>query len=72
MANKRNGIDVDKFDYLLRDSKMCGVTVELDPERLMMLSRLDRAKEKVGEWHSCDSAAAVQQGAVHHSCVVQL
>ncbi|WIA34897.1 hypothetical protein OEZ86_013184 [Tetradesmus obliquus] len=47
VANKRNGIDVDKFDYLLRDSKMCGVAVQLDQARLMKLSRLDRAKEQV-------------------------
>jgi HD superfamily phosphohydrolase len=47
VANKRNGIDVDKFDYLLRDSKMCGVKVQLDQERLMKLSRLDRDKEQV-------------------------
>eukprot|EP00775_Hariotina_reticulata_P012035 gene12035-12178_t len=47
VANKRNGIDVDKFDYLLRDSKMCGVTVPLDHERLMLLGRLDRNKEQV-------------------------
>lgn len=47
VANKRNGIDVDKFDYLLRDSKMCGVTVPLDPQRIMMYSRLDKHKEQV-------------------------
>lgn len=47
VANKRNGIDVYKFDYLLRDSKMCGVAVQLDQARLMKLSRLDRAKEQV-------------------------
>ncbi|KAF6260882.1 hypothetical protein COO60DRAFT_840296 [Scenedesmus sp. NREL 46B-D3] len=47
VANKRNGIDVDKFDYLLRDSKMCGVAVQLDHQRLMKLSRLDRGREQV-------------------------
>ncbi|KAF8061415.1 SAMHD1 [Scenedesmus sp. PABB004] len=47
VANKRNGIDVDKFDYLLRDSKMCGVGVPLDHERLMLFSRLDRDASQV-------------------------
>eukprot|EP00879_Flechtneria_rotunda_P033644 GHRR01037281.1.p1 GENE.GHRR01037281.1~~GHRR01037281.1.p1 ORF type:complete len:332 (+),score=112.96 GHRR01037281.1:128-997(+) len=40
VANKRNGIDVDKFDYLLRDSQQCGVRIGLDPQRTMKYSKL--------------------------------
>lgn len=47
MANKRNGIDVDKFDYLKRDSMMCGVGVPLDARRLMLFSRLSPARDMV-------------------------
>jgi len=35
VANKRNGIDVDKFDYLARDSYYSGVTLSCDTSRLM-------------------------------------
>ena len=33
VANKRNSIDVDKFDYLARDSFFCGVKISFDHER---------------------------------------
>jgi deoxynucleoside triphosphate triphosphohydrolase SAMHD1 len=35
IANKLNGIDVDKFDYLARDSLKLGLKVEFDHSRLM-------------------------------------
>ncbi|KXZ56927.1 hypothetical protein GPECTOR_1g836 [Gonium pectorale] len=35
VANKRNGVDVDKVDYLARDSLMCGVRVGCDFDRLI-------------------------------------
>lgn len=47
VANKRNGVDVDKFDYLKRDSMMCGVGVPLDARRLMLFSRLSPARDMV-------------------------
>jgi hypothetical protein len=47
VANKRCGVDVDKFDYLARDGRCCGVAVPLDTQRLMMFSRLDRERQQV-------------------------
>lgn len=47
VANKRNGIDVDKFDYLQRDSMMCGVPVTLDAKRLMTFSRLSPNRDRI-------------------------
>ena len=38
--NKMNGIDVDKFDYFMRDAKQLGATISFDPERLMMNTRV--------------------------------
>ncbi|KAF2286626.1 hypothetical protein GH714_022997 [Hevea brasiliensis] len=35
VANGRNGIDVDKFDYLVRDSRACGLGCSFQFERLM-------------------------------------
>mmetsp|Transcript_20030 Transcript_20030/g.60559 ORF Transcript_20030/g.60559 Transcript_20030/m.60559 type:complete len:555 (+) Transcript_20030:346-2010(+) len=35
VANGLNGIDVDKVDYLMRDSKMCGVRTSCDYDRVM-------------------------------------
>jgi hypothetical protein len=40
VANKRNGIDVDKFDYFARDCWMLGVTKSFDSTRLMKFARV--------------------------------
>jgi HD superfamily phosphohydrolase len=47
VANKRNGIDVDKFDYLIRDSRSTNVGVPLDFDRLMLFSRLSPGLDEV-------------------------
>ena len=39
VANKRNGIDVDKFDYFARDCWMLGLTKSFDASRLMKFAR---------------------------------
>ncbi|KAG2429438.1 hypothetical protein HYH02_014093 [Chlamydomonas schloesseri] len=40
VANKRNGVDVDKFDYLQRDALMCGVEIGCSFRRLLMLTKV--------------------------------
>jgi HD superfamily phosphohydrolase len=40
VANNRNSVDVDKFDYLARDSYNCGVIASYDFKRLMIHSRV--------------------------------
>ncbi|WCJ38419.1 hypothetical protein M5689_019481 [Euphorbia peplus] len=40
VANGRNGIDVDKFDYLIRDSRACGLGCSFQFERLMDTMRV--------------------------------
>ncbi|KAJ6988950.1 hypothetical protein NC653_021754 [Populus alba x Populus x berolinensis] len=35
VANGQNGIDVDKFDYIVRDSRACGLGCSFQIERLM-------------------------------------
>ncbi|XP_042981670.1 deoxynucleoside triphosphate triphosphohydrolase SAMHD1 homolog isoform X3 [Carya illinoinensis] len=40
VANGRNGIDVDKFDYIVRDSRACGLGCNFQFERLMETMRV--------------------------------
>ncbi|KAG7671643.1 putative Deoxynucleoside triphosphate triphosphohydrolase SAMHD1-like protein [Nannochloris sp. 'desiccata'] len=40
VANGRNSIDVDKFDYLARDAYYCGTKVACDFSRIMQFSRV--------------------------------
>ncbi|CAN1195232.1 Deoxynucleoside triphosphate triphosphohydrolase SAMHD1 homolog [Linum perenne] len=40
VANGRNGIDVDKFDYITRDSKACGIVCNFEHQRLMETMRV--------------------------------
>lgn len=39
VANGRNGLDVDKFDYLQRDARCCGVLIAADIDRLRTFSK---------------------------------
>uniref|UniRef100_A0A2P2KZJ5 Catalytic n=2 Tax=Rhizophora mucronata TaxID=61149 RepID=A0A2P2KZJ5_RHIMU len=40
VANGRNGIDVDKFDYIVRDCRACGLGCNFEFERLMETMRV--------------------------------
>jgi len=40
VANKRNSVDVDKFDYISRDCHNVGLKTSYDFDRLMNLSRV--------------------------------
>lgn len=40
VANGRNSIDVDKFDYLARDSYYCSVKISCDLNRLQRLTKV--------------------------------
>ncbi|XP_057541764.1 uncharacterized protein LOC130820418 isoform X1 [Amaranthus tricolor] len=40
VANGRNGIDVDKFDYIVRDSRACGLSCSFQFERLLQTMRV--------------------------------
>lgn len=40
VANGRNSIDVDKFDYLARDAMYCGVNLSCNFNRLMQFSKV--------------------------------
>ncbi|XP_071784898.1 deoxynucleoside triphosphate triphosphohydrolase SAMHD1-like [Asterias amurensis] len=46
VANKRNGIDVDKWDYFLRDSHHLGINTRFNCHRLMNFSRVIEVKGK--------------------------
>ena len=39
ISNKRNGIDVDKFDYFMRDSHGLNIKATFDPRRLMIFMK---------------------------------
>ena len=40
VANPLNGIDVDKFDYLLRDSISCGINTNFHYDRIIKMSKI--------------------------------
>lgn len=40
MSNKDNGIDVDKWDYFLRDGNSLNLNISFDYKRLMQMSRI--------------------------------
>ena len=40
VANGRNGLDVDKFDYLQRDSMYCNVRISADFDRIQKYSKV--------------------------------
>lgn len=40
VANKRNSVDVDKFDYIERDTHNIGLRSSYDAKRLLMFSRV--------------------------------
>jgi HD superfamily phosphohydrolase len=42
VANGKNGLDVDKFDYLPRDARMCGISIGLNVNRLMQFSKVHK------------------------------
>lgn len=44
VSNDRTGIDVDKFDYLKRDSHYTGIPCTFDPQRLMTFLSLKQSK----------------------------
>jgi HD superfamily phosphohydrolase len=44
VSNYRTGIDVDKFDYLKRDSHYTGIPCNFDPQRLMTFLSLKRMR----------------------------
>ncbi|ADO67161.1 putative HD superfamily phosphohydrolase [Cafeteria roenbergensis virus] len=40
ISNPSTGIDVDKFDYIIRDSVYCGVTVSFNFDRIIKMSQI--------------------------------
>ena len=51
VANKRNGIDVDRWDYFARDAYNVGISNNFDHRRLMKFARvLDVEGEKQICW----------------------
>ncbi|XP_051992963.1 deoxynucleoside triphosphate triphosphohydrolase SAMHD1-like isoform X2 [Xyrauchen texanus] len=46
VSNKRNGIDVDKWDYFARDCHHLGISKSFDHERLLKLTRVCKVKIK--------------------------
>lgn len=40
VSNKDNGIDVDKWDYFLRDGNSINISISFDYKRLMQFSRV--------------------------------
>ena len=43
ISNDVNGVDVDKFDYFMRDAKLLNIPITFDPKRLMANTRVARS-----------------------------
>jgi HD superfamily phosphohydrolase len=50
ISNDVNGVDVDKFDYFMRDAKFLNIPITFDPKRLMANTRVARSS-KDGKLH---------------------
>eukprot|EP01041_Mallomonas_annulata_P004648 gene4648-9219_t len=50
VANKRNGIDVDKFDYFARDCQALGLKFTFDYDRIMRFARVFKVKRHASEY----------------------
>lgn len=69
VANKRNGIDVDKWDYLARDSYMLGVKTNFDYNRCFATARVLVSNgltgdDETGDNESREGSNASQRGEV--------
>ncbi|KAK0062609.1 deoxynucleoside triphosphate triphosphohydrolase SAMHD1 [Biomphalaria pfeifferi] len=57
VSNKRNGIDVDKWDYFARDCHHLGIKNNFDHNRFMKFARVIKAKgtdtDEEAEWQIC-------------------
>ena len=40
ICNKENGLDVDKFDYLTRDSISCGINISFNFDRIIKMAKI--------------------------------
>ncbi|GBF87665.1 hypothetical protein Rsub_00376 [Raphidocelis subcapitata] len=72
LANKTNGIDCDKFDYLARDSRATGVAISLDFRRIMHYSRISPGTgQVVFKWSEYENLyrGIFQERATMHSKV---
>ena len=52
ISNKRNGIDVDKFDYFMRDSKALNISATFDPYRLKLFMKAMKGNDGQMQVHS--------------------
>jgi len=55
VANGRNGLDVDKFDYLQRDSMYCNVRISADFDRIQKYSKVPH--RSAGALSACGAGA---------------
>ncbi|XP_037080063.1 deoxynucleoside triphosphate triphosphohydrolase SAMHD1-like isoform X2 [Pollicipes pollicipes] len=46
ISNKRNGIDVDKWDYFCRDSLLLGINISFDYRRCLLYSRVIKVENE--------------------------
>lgn len=78
VANGRNGIDVDKFDYIDRDCRACGITSSFNFTRLMENMRVIdneicyRAKEYVNVYRLFQTRADLYRTVYTHAKVKAL
>lgn len=70
VANGRNSIDVDKFDYLARDSHYCNVRVSCDLNRLQRLTKVSQALSAYTSFRASQRTDSIPR-AFHHKHSMQ-
>ena len=61
VANKRNGIDVDKFDYFARDCHVLNIQKSFDSTRLMRFAMVHRVPRAEGIFQNSTTGTAILQ-----------
>uniref|UniRef100_A0A672LDA9 HD/PDEase domain-containing protein n=1 Tax=Sinocyclocheilus grahami TaxID=75366 RepID=A0A672LDA9_SINGR len=72
VANKRNGIDVDKWDYFARDCHYLGISKSFDHQRLLMFARVSicyRDKEENNIYDMFRTRYTLHRQAYQHKTV---
>lgn len=59
VANDKNALDVDKFDYLQRDGKQCNIELSTSFKRLPFIMKVPRKSSSLSMWSQSKEIVSV-------------